>query len=178
MTTLLQSRAVRTERFPNRHVDGRMSPQRAKEAAVLYDAFRLADSSTSKPQHDGYITSLKGRLHKGTVRLFDHLLLFARNWFERGARQEAVEAVFHTALAIVRGWYGEKDSTIELATLAKNETIAQANADVAEWDLANNPSPHVIAHAEAMCSVHLIQLSRLVQRLREMKHAQQLPPAA
>lgn len=177
MKTLTHSLVYEREKFPNRHVDGRMSPARMKEASVLYDAFRFADASTTKPQEDSYITSLKGRLQKGTVRLFDHLLLFARNWFERGARQEAVEAVFHTMLSIVRSWYKDRDGAADLATLAKNETIAQAHADIEQWDLVH-PTPLVVAEAEAALSVHMIQLSRLVQRLREMKHAQQLPPAA
>jgi hypothetical protein len=130
------------------------------------------------PQRDAYVTSLAGRIEDGEVRVFDHLVICLRNWFERGAPQEHVEAVFHAGLSMVRRWYGARGVTDDLETLVRNETIAQAHADVTQWDLARATSKE-IAEAEAALSVHLIQLTRLVLRLRAIRYAEHaLPPAA
>jgi len=163
---------MQTQTVPRTQRSGTEQTPNRLEARILADAFRRAQRATTRPQTDSYLVNLYRRIESGRVRLLDHLLLFARNWFARGASQEAVEGLGHAYIAIVRSWYGG-ESTPDLATLVRNETAFQGSADVKQLELmVSNPTPQNIAEAEERLSVHALHLNALLHALRQLRYAQ------
>lgn len=169
MQTLTQSRASHRERLPNRRVDSRLSDQRRAEVERLLDAFDAAHAAGQAPQHDAYVTRLMQRLHDGTLRVVDHVLVLARNWFERKAPRAEVEAPFNACLAIIASWYETPvpdDLKTHIKTLSREETVAEGPANVFQMDIEHLEGPALVAAERAIardveCGQRLLYAVRL-----------------
>jgi hypothetical protein len=176
MQTLAQSRTARSERTPNRRVDSRLPAQRHAEVLRLLDVFRAAHAAGQAPQHDGYVTRLMQRMQDGTLRVVDHVLVLARNWFERKAPREEVEAPFRACLAIIASWY-PVDAPLDLHALSRAETIAEGPANVFQMDIDTLEGP-ALAAAERAIARDVAAGQRLLDAVRMKLYAVEFPPAA
>lgn len=176
MQTLLQSGRTNTQRFPNRQLDVRLADARRREVVALLDAFRKANAAASpdRPQHDKYVTRLMNRIQVGSLRVVDHVLVLARNWFERNAPRAEVEAPFRLCLDIIESWYPAPPD--DMHELKKRETMAQGPADVAAHDIETAHGPE-LADAIKTLRTHRATLDDLIEAA-ERKYLAELPPAA
>jgi hypothetical protein len=165
MQTLSGPSLGKTERFPNPQLDARLTGERAIEIERILDTQRASHAAAPKPQHDAYVTRLCQRREKGTLRSADHLLVEARNQFERGASQLDVEAVFDAYKTIIASWY--EPVTVEcLKDVSKLETITQGPADVAQIDIDKAEGADLAARERRIAEHHAKsgQLLRCVRR--------------
>lgn len=136
---------------------------------TLADAFRRPRKA-AKGEPTKQAKNYGKKIDAGTINLFEHITVVLDDAIARGASQADAEAFGHAILALVRSRFASDLPALEM--LVHAETVAQGHADVSTWDL-RTMSPKAIADAEALCSVHLIQLARLVEGLRMHKYAGQ-----
>jgi hypothetical protein len=133
-----------------------------RDARMLRESLSRCRRNVSIPLRDEEVRNLIKRVEHDRAKPCEHIMALEYDAFSRGAPRADVEAFFRTGLAIVGSWYEENEAAMDLPTLIRLETQAQAVGDMAEIDLAIDQSPKTVADAADLLRGHLVALDRLV----------------
>jgi len=147
-----------------------MSPSTTldRDARLMKDAFTRCTNSAYDRAREGYAHNVFKRLKEDRLRLGHHIMVLSRDAFDGMAPREIVEEPARTWLAIVDGWFRERDGAeqLDLSVLIRRETMSQARADIAETEVVLSGSVKALADALEAVAAHRADAETLEAAMR------------